>query len=60
MTYINGGEGPPEDEDEDDGDELLDQVGQNPTGRKRRSSARTRRKRDNRLFKGTIWERKKP
>jgi len=56
VTYVNGGEGPPED---DDDDELLDQVGQNPTGRKRKSSARTRRKKDNRLFKGTIWERKK-
>lgn len=58
MTYVNGGEGPPEDE-EDDGDELLDPVGQNPTGRKRRSSARTRRKKDNRLFKGTPWGKKK-
>ena len=44
MTYINGGEG-----DERDPED------QNPTGRKRRSSARTRRKKDRRLFGGTPW-----
>jgi hypothetical protein len=47
------------DDDDGDGDELFDQVGLNPTGRKRKSSAGTRRKKDNRLFKGTVWERKK-
>jgi hypothetical protein len=48
MSYINGGEG------EDDGQ---DAVGQNPTKRKRKSSARTRRKKDRRLFGGTPWAR---
>lgn len=33
-----------------------DTVGDNPTGRPRRSSARTRRKKDRRLFRGTPWE----
>lgn len=45
MSYINGGEG--DDRDPQD---------QNPTGRKRRSSARTRRKKDRRLFGGTQWD----
>jgi hypothetical protein len=45
MTYVNGGE--------DDGS---DRVGQNPTGRPRKSSKRTRGKKDRRLFKGTPWE----
>lgn len=44
MTYVNGGEG--------DGQ---DAVGQNPTGRKRKSSAGQRRKKDNKLFGGTRW-----
>lgn len=48
MSYINGGEG--DDRDPQD---------QNPTGRKRRSSARTRRKKDRRLFGGTKWEKPK-
>lgn len=48
MTYRNGGE--------DDGGQ--DRVGQNPTGRERKSSARTRRKKDNRLFGGTPWAKK--
>ena len=46
MTYINGGEA------EDDG---LDRVGRNPTRRARKSSARTRRKKDRRLFGDTPW-----
>lgn len=53
MTYVNGGWEPVE--DEDDGQDL---VGDNPTGRKRKSSARTRRKKDRRLFGGTRWEKK--
>jgi hypothetical protein len=48
MSYVNGGE------DEDDGQ---DHVGQNPTKRERKSSARTRRKKDRRLFGGTPWAR---
>lgn len=44
MSYINGGEG--DDRDPED---------RNPTGRKRKSSARARRKRDRRLFGGTPW-----
>lgn len=48
--YVNGGEGDaPREPDPDAGD--------NPTGRARRSSARTRRKKDRRLFDGTIWGR---
>ena len=53
MTYINGGEGPPLEDDEDEG---WDTVGDNPTGRKRKSSARSRRKHDRKLFGGTRWE----
>lgn len=51
--YVNGGEA----EDGGDGN-----VGQNPTGRPRKSSARKRRQKDNKLFGGTIWGRppKKP
>lgn len=45
--YVNGGEG------QDGGD---DNVGDNPTGRARRSSARTRRKKLRRMFGGTPWE----
>lgn len=45
--YVNGGEA------DDDGGQ--DHVGQNPTGRERKSSARTRRKKDRRLFGGTPW-----
>lgn len=48
MTYVNGGE--------DDGQ---DRVGQNPTGRERKSSARQRRKKDRKLFGGTLWSKKK-
>jgi hypothetical protein len=48
MSYVNGGE--------DDGQ---DRVGQNPTGRKRKSSARTRRKKDRKLFGGTPWSKPK-
>lgn len=47
--YMNGGEVPQE-PDPDAGD--------NPTGHARRSSARTRRKKDRRLFGGTMWDRK--
>lgn len=47
-TYINGGEGK-----DDDGQ---DAVGQNPTGRKRKSSAGQRRKKDRKLFGGTRWQ----
>lgn len=50
--YKQGGEG-------DDGGQ--DAVGQNPTGRKRKSSARTRGKKDRRIFGGTPWAKaKKP
>lgn len=52
MSYINGGEG------DDDGGQ--DAVGKNPTGNKRKSSKRTRGKKDRRLFGGTPWEKKKP
>lgn len=48
--YVNGGEGPSE--PDDDGQDM---IGNNPTGRKRRSSAGQRRKRDRRLFGGTKW-----
>ncbi len=47
MTYKNGGEG--DDRDPED---------QNPTGRKRRSSAGQRRKKDRKLFKDTPWGKK--
>lgn len=47
--YVNGGEGT----SDDDG---WDTVGDNPTGFRRKSSARTRRKKARRLFKGTPWE----
>jgi hypothetical protein len=50
MTYINGGEGK-----EDD-----DPASQNPTGRRRRASAGQRRKKDNKLFRGTRWAKPKP
>lgn len=33
-----------------------DTIGDNPTGRPRRSSAHTRHKKDRRLFGGTPWE----
>lgn len=49
--YRQGGEG------DDDGGQ--DKVGQNPTGRPRKSSSRTRNKKLRRLFKGTPWEPKK-
>ena len=42
----------------DDDDEPWDTVGQNPTGRKRKSSARQRRKKDRKLFGGTRWGKK--
>lgn len=45
--YINGGEA------QDDGS---DRVGDNPTGRARKSSARARRKKLRRLFKGSQWD----
>lgn len=51
------GGGPPVDDSEWEDDGGQDHVGLNPTGRPRRSSARTRRKKDRRLFKGTPWER---
>lgn len=52
--YIDGGY-----EMGDDGeDEGWDTVGQNPTGRSRKSSSRSRRKKDRRLFGGTKWGRK--
>lgn len=54
MTYINGGEGPRYEDDESE-DDAKDMVGKNPTGRRRRSSARARRKADRKLFKGTRW-----
>lgn len=49
MSYINGGEVT----GGDDGG--YDRVGQNPTGRPRKSSRRTRAKKDRRLFKGSPW-----
>lgn len=49
MTYKNGGEG--DDRDPQD---------QNPTGRKRKSSAGQRRKKDRKLFGGTPWSKKDP
>ena len=48
--YKQGGEG------DDDGG--YDPVGQNPTGRPRQSSKRTRGKKDRRLFGGTPWLKK--
>lgn len=42
---------------EDDGGQ--DRVGQNPTGRARKSSRRTRDKKDRRLFGGTPWAKPK-
>ena len=36
-----------------------DNVGQNPTGRPRRSSAGTRRRKDRQMFGGTEWDREK-
>lgn len=43
--------------DKEDGG--LDRVGQNPTGRERKSSAGKRRQKDNKLFGGTAYENKK-
>lgn len=37
-------------------DSGYDNVGQNPTGRPTRSSGRTRRKKERRLYRGTQWE----
>lgn len=51
--WLREGYTPPEPEPEDDG---LDTVGDNPTGRPRKSSARTRRKKARRLFGGTKWD----
>lgn len=48
--YINGGWS---EEPDDDGQDM---VGDNPTGRKRKSSAGQRRKRERRLFGGTKWQ----
>lgn len=52
MSYINGGEVQHPDDDDDDGQ---DKVGDNPTGRKRKSSAGKRRQKDRKLFGGTKW-----
>ena len=41
---------------EDDGGS--DKVGQNPTGRARKSSAGKRRQKESKTFKGTKWEKK--
>lgn len=49
--YRQGGEG------DDDGGQ--DKVGKNPTGRPRKSSARTRGKKDRRIFGGTPWAKPK-
>lgn len=49
SSYKNGGEVHSSD---DDG---WDTVGDNPTGRKRKSSSRQRRKKSRKLFGGTIW-----
>ncbi len=38
-------------------EEAWDTVGDNPTGRPRKSSARQRRKKDRKLFGGTLWGR---
>lgn len=46
--YRNGGEV----------DSGWDTVGQNPTGRPRKSSAKKRRQKDNKLFGGSPWGRK--
>lgn len=37
-----------------------DPASKNPTGRKRKSSAGQRRKKDRKLFGGTIWGKPKP
>lgn len=47
VRYVPGGEGEPERHPD---------AGDNPTGRPRRSSTRTRRKKDRRLFRGTPWD----
>ncbi|AWY07240.1 hypothetical protein SEA_ARACELI_2 [Streptomyces phage Araceli] len=49
--YRQGGEG--------DGKQDDDPASQNPTGRKRKSSAGQRRKKDRKLFGGTPWAKKK-
>lgn len=36
-----------------------DKVGRNPTGRERKSSAGQRRKKDNKLYKDTPWDKGK-
>ena len=41
-------------------DSGYDNVGQNPTGRPTRSSGRTRRKKERRLYRGTPWEDQSP
>lgn len=50
--YVNGGEG-------DSNDDGWDTVGNNPTERKRKSSAKKRRQKENKLFGGTFWGKKK-
>lgn len=52
MSYVNGGGS------EDDSWKDKDPASQNPTGRKRKSSAGKRRQKDNKLFKGTPWGKK--
>lgn len=49
--YKQGGEGPGTPDD--------DPASQNPTGLRRKSSARQRRKKDRKLFGGTPWAKKK-
>lgn len=53
MSYINGSGG----EDESWKDD--DPASKNPTGRKRKSSAGQRRKKDRKLFGGTPWAKPK-
>jgi hypothetical protein len=53
MGYINGSGGEDDSWDKDD-----DPASQNPTGRKRKSSAGKRRQKDRKLFGGTPWGKK--
>jgi hypothetical protein len=48
----------PDDDEEPETTDPRDMVGDNPTGRARRSSARRRRRENRKLFDGTPWEKK--
>jgi hypothetical protein len=56
VTYVQGGWEPAEEDEFPHEDEDGNTIG--ASGRKRKSSARSRRKKDRRLFRGTPWDKK--